>query len=165
MAKTIADMDESLQKLIAAGDLGGAVVEYVRQYDWVTFHELARLLEPHMPVSGNQALSLPDDDNILLWVEMSEEFASLVLDLLKNRRIFAHPAQTLTYLIDGGVLKLPPAYRRVKGGYKKPHWFPICFRTVSLEDEPRKPRPKERFTEKQIEENDPKHYADLLDTE
>lgn len=129
--------------LAARGDLAGAIVAYVAAYDWVTFPELMRKLEPHVPggVRGQWAICSPQDENVILWTGMSEVFQHAIRDLLAARRLFFHPAQLLTYLIDGGLLRLPVAKRLPKGGYKAPHWVPVCLRTVPPREQRRRRAP------------------------
>lgn len=118
------------------GDVAEAVVSYVRLYDWVTFIELSKRFAPYITTEGEFEMTFSNDDNLIIWQRMSQEFLALILRLLEEKRIFMHGSCRLTYLIDGGTLGLPTAERPPKGGYKTPHWLPICLRVVPLQ--PRK---------------------------
>lgn len=135
--------DREWLRCVRAGDLAGAVEAYVRAYDWVTFPEVMRTLEPFVPggIRGPMAITLADDPNIILWRGMSEPFVEAVRGLL-GRRVWCHPGRPLTHLIDGGLLRMPLAKRSPKGGYTAPHWLPVCLRAVPLPPAP--PRPPGR---------------------
>ncbi len=122
------------ERLAQAGDLSGAIAAYVRAYDWVSFPELLRKLEPHVPggVRGEWAITLPDDPNLILWTGMSAPFLDAMRALRGRSAVFFHPARVLTYAIDGGLLRLPLARRLPKRGYTTPHWVPVCLRPVPL---------------------------------
>jgi hypothetical protein len=124
----------------ARGDLADAIEAYVKGYDWVTFPELMRKLEPHVAggVRGPWALCSPQDPNVILWTGMSQAFQDAVRALLAAHRLFLHPAHLLTYLTDGGLLRMPLAKRVPKGGYQEPHWVPTCLRTVPMRERRRR---------------------------
>jgi hypothetical protein len=102
---------------------------YVRRMDWVMSPEL----RTHIPgLRGDIELSF-EAVNGVLWAGMSQAFAD-ALELLRSQgRVHVHGTSPLVYLIDGGMLRLPVAKRPPKGGYKQPHWVPVCLRTVPLE--------------------------------
>lgn len=106
------------------------VVAYVQETDCVSFVQIERLLEDTIPIEGNRELYFETNENIILWSKMSPEFMKVIQDLRQEKRIFAYSAQPLIYLIDGKYPQWPVAHRSPKGGYKKPHWLPIYFRTV-----------------------------------
>jgi len=120
---------DTWERLAEAGHLEEAAVEYVRGRDWVTLVELQRRLEAFMPVRGGIAWRCPDT-RIVLWANMSPEFAALVEGLVAGKRLHVHPTGFLTYLVDGGVLLLPLAKRPPAGGYRNDHWRPVCLRVV-----------------------------------
>ena len=119
---------------LSASELPDAVVEFVKAYDWVTFVELERRLSPHMEVKGDIAMSLGDNPKMVIWAGMSDELVTLIEKLLAEKRLYMHPAQWLTYMIDGGSLSLP-LVRRPNYKYKHPHWLPTCLRVVPIPKE------------------------------
>ena len=121
---------ETWEGLAREGQLGKAVVAYVKKYDWVTFVELQRRFETFMPVNGTWALTATDNTNLIFWAGMSQEFMDLVEPLLREERIYYHPAQVLTYWIDGGTLNIPVAKSARK--YKTKRWVPVFLRTVPI---------------------------------
>jgi hypothetical protein len=120
-----------IKAMLERGDYVEAMVRTVELYDYVSFVELEHLLEAYMPVEGNQAIAMGQDEDIIIWGGMSQAFRDLVLALLRSERVSREPSSTLTYLIDGKSISLPLAKRLPKGGYKTPHWLPICFRVAS----------------------------------
>jgi hypothetical protein len=108
------------------GRLADAIEDYIRQYDYVTFTELSRRLEPYFDLTGTMALEIAP--NVILWLGMSEAFCDAINQLQCEKRIWPYPSSSLTYMIDGGMLKLPVAKRLSKAGYKKEHWLPVTFR-------------------------------------
>lgn len=120
------------ERLAQAGRYPDAVVEYLRRHDYVTFAEIQLRLAPFLETRG--AVCLEQASNLVLWADMSQELADLLQGLLRARRVFLHPASALTYLIDGGLLKLPLARRPPAGGYKEQHWLPTTLRLIPLRD-------------------------------
>lgn len=108
------------------GRLADAIEAYVRQYDWVTFVELGRRLDPYFDLKGSWALEVAP--NVILWLGMSQQFVDAVEELRHAKRVWAWPSSFLTYMIDGGGLKLPLAKRIPKTGYKKERWLPVTLR-------------------------------------
>lgn len=127
----IETLDESATtwgRLALAGDLEGAIVEYIRQMDHVSFAELQRHLGAFVEIQGDLTMYIAP--HIMVWGGMSDRFAQAVDSLLKQRRVFLHPTLWLTYLIDGCVPLLPVARRPPRAGYKADHWLPCVLRLV-----------------------------------
>jgi hypothetical protein len=114
--------------LAREGKLADAVAAYVEHYDWVTFVEIERLLEPFIPTRGTLALEIAP--NTIMWADMSEEFCAVMHEIQERKLIWPHGVSLLSYLADGGVLTLPLAKRPSKKGYVKERWLPIAFRVV-----------------------------------
>jgi hypothetical protein len=125
-------VNDTYEDLGKMGDIEGAILQFVEHRDWVSFPELQNHFSSFMETNGNYELSLGNDWNLVIWSGISQELGDTVLKLIREKRLFYHPADTLTYFIDGGILKLPLATRPPKGGYKKPHWVPVCLRTVPM---------------------------------
>jgi hypothetical protein len=118
-------MWESLAK---DGLLKEAIVEFVRERDWVTLVELQRHMGDYMETKGHIALEWAP--NLLLWGGMSQELVDLLIELNKEKRIVYYTTSALTYMADGGVVDLPVAKNMPKKGYKKPRWLPVCIRVA-----------------------------------
>jgi hypothetical protein len=66
--------------------------------------------------------------NLLVWSGMSQTLADAVNLLLQDGKMESRPTSVLTYLADGGALRLPIAKSIPKGGgFKKPRWVPVGF--------------------------------------
>jgi len=101
-----------------------AIYKLVADRDWVTFAELSRDIDGFR---GNWAIEAAP--NVFFWTALSEEALDALDELFAEKRIVYAPAHPLSYLADGGLLRLPLAKRpNKKGGYKKPHWVPVCRR-------------------------------------
>jgi hypothetical protein len=97
------------------------IFEYVSQRKHVSFIELMNYF-PDESGSGDFCLKY---ETIIVWVGMSENIIQAVQDLVKEHKIYLHPATSLTYLADGGGLKLPLVKEDRK--YSKPHWLPMTL--------------------------------------
>jgi hypothetical protein len=103
---------------------------YIRKRDYVSYVELDRVLRPHIPTQGDWAATDPHYPNVVFWAGMSEEWLDVLQELLDAQLVWRDVASRLTYMIDGRTLKFPLVKRLPDGGYKQPHWAPICFRPI-----------------------------------
>ena len=108
-----------------------AVVEVVRKLDHVSFAELPRRLN-ELGINGNlrgdAELWLPG--NIIAWQGFHPDLCEAVAQLLRDGRVFLHPASVLIYFVDGCLLTLRVAKRPPKKGYRNPRWAPSVLRLV-----------------------------------
>ena len=118
----------------AAGHLKDALVEFVRERDWVTPVEIQQRFEAYFPVHGTFDWVNGTHRNVIFWVGLSEELADAIIDLLRARRLFMHPASWWTYCADGVLLNLPLVKCVPPGGYKRPHWAPTALRVVPMDN-------------------------------
>lgn len=107
----IEEMQEKIMQRIA--DVGGHA----------TFVELGKLLFPDE--NGTHCVSIAERPNTILWSDMSEQLASAFQGLLEDKKITYTPTPPLTYMIDGGMLKMPIA--RARRNYKELHWLPVVL--------------------------------------
>ena len=103
------------------------IIEYCTDRDWVSFCELQR----HIGDDSEGDISISFPGNIVMWAGMSEEFASCVDKLIEEKILHTVPMELLSYVIDGGGLRLPVAKKPPKSGYKKPRWLPTGLRHCS----------------------------------
>lgn len=114
------------KKLVAEGKPVEAMEQYVKDINGgVSFVEVERIIEGDI-TDGNYAVCHGDDKNLILWTTTKKVSDAIIL-ALKERRVFLRPTTTLVYYLDGKCLILPVAKRPPKGGYKKPHWAPVCL--------------------------------------
>jgi hypothetical protein len=118
------------EQLAAAGRLADAIAAYVAHYDWTTFAELCRRLQPYFETNGEMAMELRP--NVVLWCGVSQAFADAVVGLVRDHRVYLHPCTTLSYMVDGGILPMPLAKFPPASGYRRPHWLPVALRTVPI---------------------------------
>ena len=106
------------------------LLTYVRIHDYVTYPEIERVLSSHMSVKGDRCIEHPTIHNLLFWAGVSQELIAIVNELFEAGLIWRVPASSLSYMIDGGMLRYPIPKRVRKQGYAKPHWVPTCLRPI-----------------------------------
>lgn len=105
-----------------------AVEEYVERHDHVSYPEIAHRIFEANGVEHRGSISIEDNHNIVYWAGMSEMFADTMMLVERRAKIVRKQASVFTYLVDGGMLRLPIAKRLPpKGGFKKPRWLPVVF--------------------------------------
>jgi hypothetical protein len=101
------------------------VVAYIESTDYVSYAELAS----HFPEFKDGEFAISLRQNLILWVNMTQEAAQVVEELRAEKRIVVNPSSLLVYLCDGMSLNMPIA-KRVRD-YKKPHWAPTTLRPAA----------------------------------
>lgn len=100
------------------------ILNFVRERRRVSFVELERLLGDRM--SGDYDIVLgSENENIILWVGVSEQFAETFNDMVKTGAVRLKPTSLFVYLVDGKALTLPLVKGRYR--YKQPHWLPVVL--------------------------------------
>lgn len=118
---------EKREAMLAEGNLLDACIDLIVSTGGVSIVELQRLVGTKIDTNGDHAISLGQYENILLWEGMSEEFSTLLQQILKDERVEAKGTTPLVYMIDGVLIKRPLAKRA--HNYKDIHWYPIVFNT------------------------------------
>lgn len=106
-----------------------AIMSYVHSHTGTSFSELYRHFKKYMQTEGPYALRVAENNYV--WVGMSEFFAGVLYDMIRNRALYVQMADPevygerlfgiLSYFVDGGGLPFPLA-RRVQA-YRRPHWM------------------------------------------
>ncbi len=112
---------EPSTSITIASSLAEEACAYILERGHVTFVEL---LERFPEMRGDETFAC-QSENVVLWMGVSQQCFDALSQLMKSKRIHLWPANTLTYLIDGGALKLPLA--KSDRPYKTPHWLPVTF--------------------------------------
>lgn len=115
------------------------IEDLVKRYKHVSFVELKKHIGDRF--NGNCEIELTKWKNCILWTGVSSEFADSLYECLYNRKtIETKPTDTLVYLIDGIMLKLPIAKRgpKDKKQYKDKHWLPVVFNPIGYKSKKRK---------------------------
>lgn len=113
--------------LAEAGQLKGAIVEYIRTEGEVEFPRLVTDFQPYFEAEGPQGLAMRTDPQAVLWVGMSQELCELLIDLISSRRLYVHPCELERYRDLGG-LKLPTIPTPPTDKLERPHWLPSTLR-------------------------------------
>jgi len=104
----MSDREGIVEETTVPQDVVDAVLDRVREYDYVTFCEIENILRDHgIDPRGNIALSFEELPNICFWANMSEAMVA-TYDAIRPHTDM-DSAHWLTYLSDGCVLRLPIA--------------------------------------------------------
>jgi hypothetical protein len=105
-----------------------AMEHYIVETGSVSLVELERVAAEHLAeISGDVAWVSPDDNKVVLWAGMSQEFSDALGELCKRGNVEPQGTNYLVYLVDGKMLSYPIAKRPPKSGYKEEHWVPVVF--------------------------------------
>lgn len=99
-----------------------SILDLVSRWQHVTF---ANLDAEILGFRGDYAMSASGNPHLILWHAVSEEGVEALKELLATKRIYMHPAQVLSYFIDGLVPRIPVS--KSARIYKRDHWAPVCF--------------------------------------
>lgn len=102
--------------------LASRISKYLGRRSGVSLCEMAR----DIPGFAGDSTWGKEDQNIVLWADMSASAIAAMNRLLKAEEIVPTPTSWLVYNFDGGVLNMPIATSHKKR-YSKPHWFPLVF--------------------------------------
>ena len=114
-----------------------AVLDYVREHDFVTFAALHK----HFAGDAREETEIALPGNRVIWAGLPKPLIDAVLTLLDAGRLAAIPGNLAAYRRDGRVLKLPVEKRPPREPHAEPHWFPVLL------------RPMERMAGEQAEED------------
>ena len=115
---------------IKMGDIAGAVQEFVRATDHVTFFKLQQNLNRHTPTEGQASIVLKSDSNIVLWQGMEKNFAEAIAKYINNKRLFLNPVDVSHYQKLGKVLRIPVLAALREKPLPREVWFPCVMRIM-----------------------------------
>lgn len=99
------------EELARQGEIKEAIGAFVRRSGGISFVELVNQFAQFTETRGDIALTLGEDENLILWVNLSQAFADNIRAAIVEKLIFPHPTQLLVYLVDGETLSMPVAKR------------------------------------------------------
>jgi hypothetical protein len=105
-----------------ASILAARIESYLERRSGVSLVEMARDIPGF---SGGETWGR-EDQNIILWADMSEAAIAAMKRLLDAERIIPTPTTWLVYSFDGTVLNMPIA-KSIRRSYSEPHWLPLVF--------------------------------------
>lgn len=76
-----------------------ALLDYIRTRDHVTFFEAATVLGQHVEVVGDQALRVPDYENLLLWTGLSRDAVDAMDELMEANLIHWKSADAMGFTV------------------------------------------------------------------
>ena len=93
-----------------------SILQYVRENDNVSFAEFGRHISEFR---GNYRISVPGNENVIIWTGMSEDAANLILDMIREKLLFFKVVGLELYWVDGEALDMPIA--KSSRHYKREH--------------------------------------------
>ncbi len=115
---------------IKMGDIAGAILEFVRATDHVTFFKLQQNLNRHIPTEGTASIALKSDANVILWQKMEKNFAEAIAKYINNKRLFLNPVDVSHYQKLGKVLRIPVLAALREKPLPREVWFPCVLRIM-----------------------------------
>jgi len=124
------EFDDPWLEPLRVGDLPGAILEFVRATDHVTFPKLCKTFADHIPVHGNADLTLDSDRMVILWRGLDVNFAEAIAKYINNKRLFLNPVDVSHYQKLGTVLKLPYIPQLKDKPMPRDVWHPCLLRIM-----------------------------------
>jgi len=115
------------EKRLSVGDFAGVIRDYVEAYAPVTFREIAQLLRNHLPTAGECGLQVGDDQNCVLYGDLSPELAELLHGMLGEGIVVARPCASWYYDAADSLRRLPLVSDVPTQQLDRPHWLPCTL--------------------------------------
>ena len=116
-------------QLAELGQLGTALVEYVRLHDTVYWHRLVADFAPYCQTEGEFGLVLRADPKLVLWTRLGKKFCDLLSEYIAGKRIYLHAVAAASY--EGHPHpQLTMVPEPTEGRPSTPGWCPTAFRLV-----------------------------------
>ncbi|MCA9031255.1 MAG: AAA family ATPase [Planctomycetaceae bacterium] len=116
-------------ELAEHGQLGIALVEYIRLKATVSWHELLADFGNYMQTEGEYGLVLRADPKIVVWTRMSRKFCDLISEYVAGKRIYLHPEPSDTYAGQNHP-QLTVVDKPTDDKADKPGWCPTVLRLL-----------------------------------
>lgn len=121
---------EAWMSLAEHGQLGAAIVEYLRRKGTVIFPDLQKDFTQWLPPTGELGMALRSDPNVVLWAGMGKEITDLLADLISSRRIYVHPGTVEPYKQAGKTLPFPVVQKLQDDRLPRPCWLPATLQLI-----------------------------------
>jgi hypothetical protein len=95
------------------------IVQKTADYGGVTFAELIETCGE--AANGKMCICFSNRPNVILWAEVSAVFSDAMALAMSRKQIILKPTSSLTYAIDGTLLRFPLVKRPGSEDYKTPH--------------------------------------------
>ncbi len=115
-------------ELAEYGQIGPAIIEYVRFHDHVPLDRLALDFESFFETSGEFGLVLNADTKAVVWTRMSREFADHLATFVAGKRLYLNPSKPEVY--QHRTLELPVLQNLPQEKLDRPAWMPMTLRLV-----------------------------------
>lgn len=109
------------------------ILDLIHRKPGTSFMEIEKMFEQEgITYKGEEALSIRDDSNIIIWNGWNTKLVDVFVDLVSEGLILMKPVNPVLYMVDGTdepIFKLPlPEELHIN--YNKPHWLPVMFNEV-----------------------------------
>lgn len=121
---------EAWMSLAEHGQLGAAVVEYLRRKGTVIFPDLQKDFAKWLPPTGELGMALRSDPNVVLWAGMGKELTDLLADLISSRRVYVHSGSAEPYKQAGKTLPFPLVQKLEEERLPRPGWLPATLQLI-----------------------------------
>lgn len=92
----------------------------------VSFAEIENMFDNYdIEYNGDNVVGPSKHKTIYYWMNMSDIFATAIIELREENKIKFKPCDIIVYLADGKILKYPIV--RTLRQYEEPHWLPIII--------------------------------------
>ncbi|HVJ87906.1 MAG TPA: AAA family ATPase [Caulifigura sp.] len=115
-------------ELAEYGQIGPAMIEYVRFHDHVPLDQLVTDFAKFTETSGEYGLVLNADTKAVVWTRMSREVADQLAAFVAGKRLYLNPTKPDTY--EQRKLELPTLANLPAEKLDRPAWMPMTLRLV-----------------------------------
>ncbi|OAI54330.1 hypothetical protein AYO47_03070 [Planctomyces sp. SCGC AG-212-M04] len=115
-------------ELAEYGQIGPAIIEYVRFHDHVPLDRLVMDLAAFTDTSGDFGLVLNADTKAVVWTRVSKDLADNLAAFVAGKRLYLNPAKADAY--EHRTLELPVLANLPAEKLDRPAWMPMTLRLV-----------------------------------
>ena len=115
-------------ELAEYGQIGPAIIEYVRFHDHVPLDQLVTDFSKFTETSGEYGLVLNADTKAVVWTRMSRDLADHLAAFVAGKRLYLNPTKPETY--EERKLELPTLANLPAEKLDRPAWMPMTLRLV-----------------------------------
>jgi SpoVK/Ycf46/Vps4 family AAA+-type ATPase len=115
-------------ELAEYGQIGPAIIEYVRFHDHVPLDRLVMDLAAFTETSGDFGLVLNADTKAVVWTRVSKDLADNLAAFVAGKRLYLNPAKADVY--EHRTLELPVLANLPAEKLDRPAWMPMTLRLV-----------------------------------
>lgn len=102
------------------------ILNLIKEKGSISFAEIENMFDDKdIEYNGDSVIGPSKYKMIHYWINMSDIFASSIIELREENKIEFNPCDIMFYFIDGKILKYPIVTKKYQ--YEEPHWLPIMI--------------------------------------